>query len=111
MQIEKLIELVTVALNDMKVRDLVCLDVRNKSNVTDYMIVASGSSNRHVKSSADNVIVEAKKAGVTLLGVEGMESGEWALVDLGDVVVHVMQPNVRDLYDLERLWGTDAVEG
>ncbi|MEH6472902.1 MAG: ribosome silencing factor, partial [Halopseudomonas sp.] len=83
--------------------------VRGKSSVTDYMIIASGSSNRHVKSSAESVVIEAKKAGIQPLGIEGLDSGEWALVDLGDVVVHVMQTQTRDLYDLESLWGPDAV--
>ncbi len=110
MQTEKLIRLVETALEDLKARDIVLLDVRGKCSVTDYMIVASGSSNRHVKAVADNVLMEAKKAGVTPLGVEGLESAEWALVDLGDVVVHVMQPQARELYDLERLWGADVLE-
>ena len=110
MQTEKLIKLVETALEDLKARDVVVMDVRGKCSVTDYMVVASGSSNRHVKSVADNVLREAKQAGVELIGIEGLDAGEWALVDLGDVVVHVMQPQVRSLYDLERLWGPDAVE-
>tara|TARA_R110001583_G_scaffold26850_3_gene96509 strand:+ start:3910 stop:4284 length:375 start_codon:yes stop_codon:yes gene_type:complete len=108
MQTEQLIEVVQTALDAIKARDVVLLDVRGKSSVTDYMLIASGSSNRHVKSIADSVAVEAKKVGVTPLGIEGMETGEWALVDLVDVVVHVMQPHIRDLYDLEGLWGLDA---
>ena len=110
MQTKKLIKLVNTALEDLKARDIVLLDVRGKSNVTDYMVIASGSSNRHVKAVAENVIAKAKKAGADLLGIEGLDSAEWALVDLGDVVVHVMQPESRSLYDLERLWGTDALE-
>lgn len=109
MQTEQLIELVETTLGDIKTRDLIRLDVRGKSSVTDYMIIASGSSNRHVKSAAESVAVAAKEAGATVLGTEGLDTGEWALVDLGDVVVHVMQTQVRDLYDLERLWGPDAV--
>lgn len=109
MQTEQMIELVETALEDIKARDLVQLDVRGKSTVTDYMLIASGSSNRHVKSSAEAVASAAKKAGVEVLGMEGLDSGEWALVDLGDLVVHVMQTQVRDLYDLEGLWGPDAV--
>jgi ribosome-associated protein len=109
MQTEQLIELVETTLGDIKARDLVRLDVRGKSSVTDYMIIASGSSSRHVKSAADSVADAAKQAGATVLGMEGLDTGEWALVDLGDVVVHVMQTQVRDLYDLESLWGPDAV--
>lgn len=109
MQTEQMIELVESALEGIKARDLVQLDVRGKSTVTDYMLIASGSSTRHVKSSAEAVAAAAKKAGVEVLGMEGLDSGEWALVDLGDLVVHVMQTQVRDLYDLEGLWGPDAV--
>ncbi|RDE25273.1 ribosome silencing factor [Motiliproteus coralliicola] len=109
MTTEQLLQLVETALEDNKARDLVRLDVRGKSSVTDFMVIASGSSNRHVKASADSVVQAAKQAGLQPLGVEGMDSAEWALVDLGDVVVHVMQVHARDFYDLERLWGPDAV--
>ncbi len=109
MQTEQLIELVQATLDNIKARDIVVLDVRGKSSVTDYMVIASGSSNRHVKSAAESVAVEAKKVEVVPLGIEGLETGEWALIDLVDVVVHVMQPHIRDLYDLEGLWGPDAV--
>ncbi len=108
MQTEKLIDLVTQALEALKAKDIVLLDVRGKSSVTDYMLIASGTSNRHVKSLADNVTQEVKKQGVQPMGVEGIEAAEWALVDLGDLVVHVMQPQARSFYDLERLWGPDA---
>ena len=108
MQNEELIEFVKETLDDRKARDITVLDVRDKSSVTDYMIIASGTSNRHVKSVAEHVLVEVKKAGVEPMGVEGMNASEWALVDLGDVIVHVMQPDARALYDLERLWGEDA---
>ena len=75
----------------------------------DYLVVASGTSNRHVKSLADHVAVEAKKQGVVPMGTEGEDAGEWVLVDLGDVVVHIMLPSTRDFYDLERLWDHPAV--
>ena len=99
--------LVMNALEDLKAENIVELDVRDKTDVTDYIIVASGNSSRHVKSIANNVVAEAKKAGNPPLGVEGENEGEWMLVDLADVVVHVMQPHVRDFYDLESLWQVD----
>jgi ribosome-associated protein len=83
--------------------------VRELSNVMDYLVICSGTSNRHVKSLADSVSRAAKQAGHPPLGVEGEDAGEWVLVDLGDVVVHIMLPGTRDFYDLERLWvATDA---
>ncbi|MBT3049144.1 MAG: ribosome silencing factor [Candidatus Thiodiazotropha sp. (ex Clathrolucina costata)] len=96
-----------LALDDMKAKDVVVLDVRGKTSITDIMIVASGTSDRHVKSIAQTVAFKAKQAGEMPLGTEGMEDGEWALVDLNGVVVHVMQPKVRDFYHLERLWSLD----
>ena len=99
-----LLELVVDALDDMKGINTVCLDVSTQSNVMDFLVICSGSSNRHVISLAENVSLKAKEAGTRPLGVEGEDAGEWVLVDLGDVVVHVMQPAARDFYDLERLW-------
>jgi len=99
--------LVMDALEDLKAENIVELDVRDKTDVTDYIIVASGNSSRHVKSIANNVAMEAKKAGYPPIGVEGETDGEWMLVDLVDVVVHVMQPQVREFYDLENLWQVD----
>jgi ribosome-associated protein len=86
------------------------LDVRELSSVTDYMVVASGTSSRHVKSLANSVLMEAKAQGARPLGVEGAGAGEWVLVDFGDVVVHVMQPATRSFYDLERLWSVQAAQ-
>lgn len=104
MPIEDLLKLITSALEDMKGKDIVQLDVRGLSNVTDYMVIATGTSNRHVKSLADEVSFQAKQNGVAPLGIEGEMSGDWVLSDLGDVVVHVMQAQAREFYDLERLW-------
>ncbi len=94
------------ALDDLKALDPVVIDVRELSSVMDYLVVASGSSSRHVKSLADNVVTQAKERGVRPMGVEGEGPGEWVLVDFGDVVVHVMQPATRSFYDLERLWSS-----
>lgn len=102
--------LVRGALEDLKAEEIVELDVRDKTSVTDYIIVASGTSSRHVKAVANNVVVEAKKAGCRPLGIEGEVEGEWVLVDLGDAVIHVMQQQVREFYDLESLWRVTVEE-
>lgn len=101
---EALRALVLEALDDLKAVDPVVLDVKQLSSVMDFLVVASGTSSRHVKSLADNVIAEAKARATRPIGVEGQGPGEWVLVDFGDVVVHVMQPATRSFYDLERLW-------
>jgi ribosome-associated protein len=92
------------ALEDMKGTDIRVLDVKKLTTVTDWMIVATGTSSRHVKSLADNVVRMAKEGGVRPRGAQGMEMGEWVLVDLGEVVVHVMQAQTRAFYQLEKLW-------
>ena len=104
MQTEDLVKLAISALEDLKGQDITTIDVRGKTSVTDYMIIASGSSSRHVKSLVENVLEKVKEQGVRPLGSEGLEGGEWALLDLDDVVVHVMQVLTRQFYDLERLW-------
>lgn len=96
--------LVLESLDDIKAVDVVCIDVRDKTEMTDYMIVVSGTSSRHVKSIANNVIVDAKEAGFMPIGIEGLDEGEWVLVDLTDIVVHMMLPSSREFYDIERLW-------
>jgi ribosome-associated protein len=107
MQAEELRDLVVTTLEDMKANDIKVLDVRGKTSITDIMVIASGTSSRHVKALAETVAFKAKDAGQAPLGVEGATEGEWALIDLNDVVVHVMQPKVRDFYQLERLWEMD----
>lgn len=104
METESLKDLVVKILEDVKAKDISVLDVKDRTSVTDYMIIASGTSSRHIKSLADNLIVEVKKAGERLLGEEGKEASDWVLVDLGDVVVHIMMPSAREFYDLERFW-------
>jgi ribosome-associated protein len=101
---EVLLEQVHAAVEELKARDTVQIDVRGKSSVCDFMVIASGTSTRHVKSIAEEVVKFAKKLDVQPLGVEGEREAEWVLVDLGDVVVHVMLPRVREFYALERLW-------
>jgi ribosome-associated protein len=92
------------ALDELKAKDVREIDVRGKTSIADLLVIASGTSARHVKSIADEVIRFSKKAGVLPLGVEGELEGEWVLVDLGDVIVHVMLPRIREFYGLERLW-------
>ena len=104
MNSEKLSDLVIDALDDIKGQDIVKLDVRDMTTVTDYMIVASGTSNRHVQAMVDNVTEKAREAGHRPIGVEGEEGGEWVLLDLQDALVHVMLPKVREFYNLEKLW-------
>lgn len=101
---DRLRKLVLAALDDLKARDVREIDVRGKSDVTDRIVIASGTSSRHVKSIADEVVKKAKHAGMPPLGVEGQREAEWVLVDLGDIVVHVMLPRTREFYGLERLW-------
>lgn len=101
-------ELVLGALTDMKAVNIKLLDVRGLTDVADTMIVASGTSDRHVRSIAENVIEQAKKGGRRPMGAEGKRDGEWVLVDLQDVLVHVMLPRVREFYALEQLWEVPA---
>ena len=110
MDTEQLTELVVDALEDVKAQDIQILDVRGKTSVTDVMVIASGTSSRQVKSLADRVVERAKENGVRPLGVEGEDTAEWVLVDLGDVVAHIMQPQIRDFYQLEKLWSAEVVD-
>ena len=104
MESQQLKQFVKDKIDDMKGRDVIELDVRGKSSITDTMIICSGNSKRHVSSIAENVMVEAMKAGHAPGSVEGKETGEWVLVDFGDVILHVMQDETRDFYQLEKLW-------
>lgn len=104
---EKVKELVIKALEDLKAVDMEVIDVRGRSSITDFMVIVSGTSDRHVKAISGNLVDEAKKAGYRPLGVEGEKDGEWVVIDLGDVLAHVMLPGARDFYQLEKLWQTD----
>jgi ribosome-associated protein len=104
MKSKNLCKLVRKAIDELKGQDLVELDVRKLTDVTDYLLIVTGRSARQVKAIAENVVEKAKAAGARPLGVEGLEDGEWVLVDLVDVVVHVMQPDSRTYYELEKLW-------
>ncbi|MDF1831024.1 MAG: ribosome silencing factor [Porticoccaceae bacterium] len=97
-------KIVIAALEDVKGQDVVTIDVRELSDITDTMVVVSGASNRQVKALAQNTVEAGKKAGFQPIGVEGLDEGEWVLVDFGDVIVHVMQPTTRAFYELEKLW-------
>jgi len=110
--VEVLRKQVLAALDELKAKDVKEIDVRGKTSIADILVIASGTSTRHVKSLADEVVKFVKKAGMMPLGVEGQREAEWVLVDLGDVIVHVMLPRIREFYGLERLWtvGDDMPE-
>ncbi len=102
----KLTTAVTTALDDGKAQDIKVLDVRKLTSIADFMVVATGRSSRQVKALADKVADAARELKVRPLGMEGEQSAEWVLIDLGDVIVHVMQPVAREFYQLEKLWET-----
>ena len=107
---EELKQTAVDALEDLKGKEIKCLDVREMTDIADYMVIVSGTSNRHVKSLVESVVVKCKEKGMQPLGVEGEDSAEWVLIDLVDVLVHVMLPRVREFYDLERLWTDFDIE-
>lgn len=104
LQTEQLKAFVIEKLEDMKGRDIIALNITDKASFADYMVICSGNSNRHVKSIANSVGIECRAQGLEPLGMEGNDVGEWALVDLGDIIVHVMTDEQRDKYNLEQLW-------
>ena len=111
MHSKELVELVEDSMSDLKAVGIRVLDVGAMTSITDFMVIATGTSDRHVRSIAERVVDRAKHAGHGALGIEGHEYGEWVLVDLGDVVVHVMQAATRDFYKLENLWDMQEPSG
>ncbi len=107
LSVEELRQLVVEVIDTNKGINITCIDVHGKSNVTDYMIIATGTSARHVKALADHVVIETRKQGETALGIEGIKVCDWVLVDLADVMVHLMLEKTREYYQLEKLWQPD----
>ncbi len=101
---------VVASLKDMKARDITVIDVRGKTSITDFIIIATGSSDRHAKAVAQKLIRDIKKLGTKPLGIEGIDTPSWILIDLGDIVVHVMQLAARTFYDIEQLWQMNFME-
>lgn len=106
MNIVKLQRIILEVLEEHKAKDIINLDVRKLTTITDHMIICTGSSKRHVQTIVDYVITRIKAEGIKPIGIEGKEYGEWALIDLGEIVVHAMVPQVREFYSLEKLWST-----
>jgi|TARA_B100001105_G_C22383016_1_gene440539 ribosome-associated protein len=105
-KLEKQINLITESLDELKAEDIIAINVINQSSDMEAIIVASGRSTQHTKGIANNVKIEAKRQGMKVLGIEGLESGEWVLVDLAEVIVHIMTYDTRDFYKLEKLWSS-----
>ncbi|MGR8981484.1 MAG: ribosome silencing factor [Gammaproteobacteria bacterium] len=107
MQVEELLNIVKTVLDERKGQYITVLDVRGKTSVTDYMVLVTGTSDRHLKSLCDYVVEKLKEYGVKPLGVEGELGSDWILLDLGDVIVHAMTAQCREFYQLEKLWSVD----
>lgn len=108
MKKKELREIILEAANDLKGQSIDCIDVRRLTSIADYMVIVTGRSSTHVKALSDNVVKEVKKANFEVVGVEGRAQSEWVLVDLGDIVVHVMLSRFRELYNLEELWNFEV---
>ncbi|MAZ38936.1 MAG: ribosome silencing factor [Legionellales bacterium] len=104
-----LLKLIQTTLEDMKAIDIIVLDVEKITSIADYMIICSGNSTRHVKAIARELVEKAKSAQVRPLGVEGEQDAEWILVDLANIIIHVMLPKARDFYNLEKLWNIESI--
>ncbi|MFZ4504716.1 MAG: ribosome silencing factor [Methylococcaceae bacterium] len=110
MQTEELLTIVLTVLEERKGQFIKTLDVKNKTSFTDYMVVVTGTSNRHLKALCDHISVTVKEHGVIPLGLEGDITSDWVLLDLGDIIVHAMTAQTREFYQLEKLWSVDAAK-
>jgi len=110
MQLDELTRVIVDTLNEMKAYDVTVLNVRDLTSFTDTMIIATGQSERQVKALANKVLEEIKRSHHEILGVEGIEQGQWALLDFGDAILHVMRPDTRNYYQLEKLWSVNDRE-
>lgn len=104
MKPNQLLELAKQSLESIKGQDIQAIDLQEKTNIADFMLIVSGTSDRHLRAMANQLIIDSKKAGTKPLGIEGENSKDWILVDLGSVIVHLMRPEIRELYALEKLW-------
>lgn len=107
---DRALQLVLASLEDSKAEDIVTIDIAGKSALGDYMVVVSGRSNRHVMAIADHLISDLKDEGLGNARVEGLEGGDWVLIDTGDIIVHVFRPEVREFYNIERMWSAPEIE-
>ena len=105
---DDLLDLVTESLDDDKAEDVVAIDLAGKSSIGDHMVIASGRSTRQVAAMADHLIVKLKQTGIGRVNVEGLRTGDWVLIDAGDIIVHLFRPEVREFYALEKMWGVDV---
>ncbi|MHB1585636.1 MAG: ribosome silencing factor [Acidiferrobacteraceae bacterium] len=110
MQPRYLLKKICTVLDQAKGLDIKSLDVRKMTDIADYMVIASGTSSRHVNALADRLVDQLRTRDVRPVGVEGREQGEWVLIDFADVIVHVMLPQTRDFYNLEKLWSKEVAE-
>jgi ribosome-associated protein len=110
MQTEALLKIIQNVLDERKGQNIITLDVRNKTSFTDYMVIVTGTSDRHLRSLCDYAAEESKKMGLSPLGLEGGLGSDWILLDLGDILVHAMTVQARDLYQLEKLWSVGGVK-
>ncbi|MEM9331030.1 MAG: ribosome silencing factor [Pseudomonadota bacterium] len=108
--VEDVLETVTNSLEGSKAEDLVTIDIKDKSALADYMVIASGRSNRHVSAIADHLLRELKNKGAGSAKVEGLQSADWVLIDTGDIIVHLFRPEVREFYALEKMWQVPTSE-
>ena len=107
MEVNQIKEIIEKTLNKNKANNIVTIDLKKKSYIADYMIIASGTSSRHLQSLSENIVVELKKFGLNSCRIEGYESSEWKLVDAIDIIVHLFHPEKRNFYDIEKMWSEE----